>query len=739
MRNIGRVWNSYFIRLVLSYSIMAIVLIAAVGGYLFSRANGLMVGEMTRESNSRLTTAEDYLEKSVLRKYVDGMTSHYFIGVEPDLKVTLYNLLDSGWDGHMSNIVTLNKHMNFIRSANDGIANFTVYFKQGNYVVDQNYFYPSPADTPDQSFIDGLGSVAKQRWMERTLPDGRNVLTYVLNLPYGFPDDKAKGFMFIDIERDYLSRALAQVMNAPYERLYVFGDNGRPLLQTGPDDSTETEHVMNALASATDGKVTIERAASGNKIIATLRTGSVQSASFQYAIVRPFDTFVLSSRQFQQQVIASCVLMLALGLLIAFVISNRFYVPLKALVSTIRGLYQPNAIPAKGINEYNLIDHTLHYLDDKIATLETRVKTNQLTNYLHGNVAELQSMSLLPHDCVYVAAEVLMEKGDGETFRRAYLDTGHAVSAEMAVTGADRAAVVYFFDPGEPDPHEQVRAELTKFRSVSQLAFAASIGSAATALEDIQASYRSANEGLRYTYLLGSGMIVSAADRQELSKDPYPFAYSQLKNAIRAGNAAEAQRFVADFAARSGSSVRLDVVELSVMQLLTALSETVIELNLNHIVSSSELFREKKPTFAETVDWIRTLATEMADYVQAGKTKGHHDMVHRLKTYIDEHLHEELSLDVLSEVANLSTSYISTLFADVLQVSFTEYVTKARLKMAAELLRSQPTMTVADIATRVGYRNSQYFCTKFKAKYAITPMQYRNSWAGAPAAELETE
>jgi YesN/AraC family two-component response regulator len=59
--------------------------------------------------------------------------------------------------------------------------------------------------------------------------------------------------------------------------------------------------------------------------------------------------------------------------------------------------------------------------------------------------------------------------------------------------------------------------------------------------------------------------------------------------------------------------------------------------------------------------------------------------------------------------------------------TFTEYVTRTRLDKAAGLLQNEARMSVAEIASLVGYRNPQYFHNKFKARYGITPVQFRNA------------
>jgi AraC-like DNA-binding protein len=54
-------------------------------------------------------------------------------------------------------------------------------------------------------------------------------------------------------------------------------------------------------------------------------------------------------------------------------------------------------------------------------------------------------------------------------------------------------------------------------------------------------------------------------------------------------------------------------------------------------------------------------------------------------------------------------------------------VTRTRLDKAAALLREDEKLSVAEIAALVGYRNAQYFHVKFKARFGITPVQYRQT------------
>ena len=52
------------------------------------------------------------------------------------------------------------------------------------------------------------------------------------------------------------------------------------------------------------------------------------------------------------------------------------------------------------------------------------------------------------------------------------------------------------------------------------------------------------------------------------------------------------------------------------------------------------------------------------------------------------------------------------------------YLKEIRLSKACELLTTS-TLTVEAIAASVGYENSKYFHTVFKAEYGLTPSRYR--------------
>ena len=93
-------------------------------------------------------------------------------------------------------------------------------------------------------------------------------------------------------------------------------------------------------------------------------------------------------------------------------------------------------------------------------------------------------------------------------------------------------------------------------------------------------------------------------------------------------------------------------------------------------------------------------------------------------TYISINYDKELSLDKLASSACLSKSRFSHLFSEATGTTPKKYQQKLRLTCAAELLTTT-SMTVGEIAEKVGYSDGLYFSRIFKLKYGVSPVGYR--------------
>lgn len=101
-----------------------------------------------------------------------------------------------------------------------------------------------------------------------------------------------------------------------------------------------------------------------------------------------------------------------------------------------------------------------------------------------------------------------------------------------------------------------------------------------------------------------------------------------------------------------------------------------------------------------------------------------HTSIQQALHYIHSHYSEPLTLQELSDIVHLNTSYFSSLFKQTVGVNFMQYITNYRIKEAKKLLLEH-NYSIEEISIRVGYKTSKYFIQIFKEHEKITPNQYR--------------
>jgi ABC-type Fe3+-hydroxamate transport system substrate-binding protein len=97
--------------------------------------------------------------------------------------------------------------------------------------------------------------------------------------------------------------------------------------------------------------------------------------------------------------------------------------------------------------------------------------------------------------------------------------------------------------------------------------------------------------------------------------------------------------------------------------------------------------------------------------------------IERTKLYIDHHYDENLTIDLLARMAEISPKYYGDLFKKTYGVSAIDYVTEVRVNQAKQLMVQSDTR-LRDIAHQVGYHDEFYFSRKFKKEVGVSPTVY---------------
>jgi two-component system response regulator YesN len=144
---------------------------------------------------------------------------------------------------------------------------------------------------------------------------------------------------------------------------------------------------------------------------------------------------------------------------------------------------------------------------------------------------------------------------------------------------------------------------------------------------------------------------------------------------------------------------------------------------ISELVNYSEIFNAKSPNSAlqAAVETVCRITEYVSDKFDIGDSA-----VVKAKNYIDKNYDKDITLFSAANHVFLSPAYFSRLFKEKVGETFINYLVKARLEHAVELLKSG-NYKVYEISEIVGYKSAKYFYRLFKKYYGVTPNEYRNS------------
>ena len=96
----------------------------------------------------------------------------------------------------------------------------------------------------------------------------------------------------------------------------------------------------------------------------------------------------------------------------------------------------------------------------------------------------------------------------------------------------------------------------------------------------------------------------------------------------------------------------------------------------------------------------------------------------KLFTYIRDHLAGNLSNYTLATVAYVSEDYVGQYFKLLTGVTPQDYIAYQRMEQAVRLLRTT-SQSIRDIGKAVGFKDTAYFCRRFKMMFGISAGKMR--------------
>lgn len=184
------------------------------------------------------------------------------------------------------------------------------------------------------------------------------------------------------------------------------------------------------------------------------------------------------------------------------------------------------------------------------------------------------------------------------------------------------------------------------------------------------------------------------------------------------------------------NSLSPDVVFIDIRMPVMSGLEVIERVNSEHkgnisfiIVTAYDLFEYAKTALLLGAKDILLKPVEPELFLETaerilGYKRSNHDLFDRIIEYISQNYSEGLELKDYAERFHTSSSYIARMFRKYSGTSFSSYLNDLRIRKAMELLGDQ-SLTIKEVAYKVGYNNLNYFYKVFKNFTGMTPSDFQ--------------
>lgn len=274
------------------------------------------------------------------------------------------------------------------------------------------------------------------------------------------------------------------------------------------------------------------------------------------------------------------------------------------------------------------------------------------------------------------------------------------------------------------------------------------VGQSVERLSQIRKSYHTASRAFSQRYLYDENILYY--DEMETMEHPggqaetEDNAYLQkvdvnalnpaiLQKFLSNGLQEETENFVKDYFYAIGqepmeSLVFRNYVILNVrFSVISFIKGLGCDTNEMESADTEEVLAESGKNMESAIAYAKKMISQAIEIRDQNSGNKNRSILKTAVDFIDSHyMDEEISLNTVANVANVSSNHFSALFSQNMGQTFIEYLTTLRMNKAKELLRCTG-MRSSEIAGEIGYKDAHYFSYLFKKTQGMTPSDYRKA------------
>ncbi|MFD0716043.1 AraC family transcriptional regulator [Paenibacillus sp. GCM10027626] len=760
-----------------SYALVLLIPVVMTG-IVYVQTNKVIEDEINSANSSLLRQLQEEIDSQI--EHVQRMREA--IAFNARVRKLLFVPQEPGADHRLAMVQAFADFRTY-SSTNRYIDNFFIYFRNGNFILDDRSYYKP--ELYYELYIEKTGA-SYEEWLAFLEDQHRGA--FVNGQDIGMKQEKGDillsqslpientgsrlATLVIYMNKERLQTSLRNIQSYNKGDVYIIDGDNRILASSGdampmlPLNFQLTEHY-----GVTEDK-------SGNQDVVV---SYIKSALTDWAYV-----YSLPSGVYREKVeyvrdlsILMVIIALVLGAATAIYTARRNYNPIKQIVNTLA--VKSKLEPVRAGNEIHYIGESLEQALDQniemnrvIEQQNVFLRSNLIVRLLKGRLesnypleealAEYRlNMGLGPYAVMLFYIEdfnglLRDEELDPEkNLRFVHLIISNIVEEMIGkhhrgwVSEVDEmlACVVNFMPNTEPLKAKEYLLQLAEEARAFigqrfQIEFTCALSAVHPSIQSIPAAYRETLEAMEYRMLMGSSTTIDYESIQVQGNGyVYPLEMEQqLINHIKSGNYEKAK------------SIMDEVIETNLQEgLLSAdlahcfmfdMISTMMKASMEAVSAQSELYEENRKAVQailqeQTIGDMRHRMTlflqQVCSHVNARKKSHNVKLIDDLLAYIGEHYSDpNVSVAGLSEHFNLHPSYLSRFFKEQIGDNLSDYLNRYRMQQAKRLLMEEEVVIKA-VSEAVGIFSISTFIRLFKKYEGVTPGVYREMNKKAASSE----
>ncbi|MDS0527819.1 response regulator [Clostridium sp. SHJSY1] len=174
---------------------------------------------------------------------------------------------------------------------------------------------------------------------------------------------------------------------------------------------------------------------------------------------------------------------------------------------------------------------------------------------------------------------------------------------------------------------------------------------------------------------------------------------------------------------REYSEKQIKIISIEIFLELKAKLIKDYNLNEEDLLESEEIIKEiySKISLDGTINYL------LDNFMNISKklvTQSAGNSVKRIINYMEKNYYKDLKLESLANIFNYNSAYLGKLLKSTIGESFNTHLDKIRIEKAKKLLVNDK-LKVYQVCEKVGYKNIDYFHSKFKKYVGTSPRNYK--------------